>query len=72
LGAALSAGAADPLTTQRLSGVAPRLQELVDSRQICGAAFLVAHNGEAQFLKAVGQHVFTSMGEAAVRQYAPC
>jgi len=59
-GAALSAGAADPLTMQRLGGIAPRLQELVDSGQISGAAFLVAHNGETLLLKAVGQGAVVS------------
>jgi CubicO group peptidase (beta-lactamase class C family) len=53
-GAALAAHAADPLTAQRLSGIAPRLQELVDSSQIPGAVFLVAHNGETLLLQAVG------------------
>ena len=53
-GAALSAGAADPLTAPRLTGIAPRLQELVDSGQIPGAVFLVAHNGEILLLQAVG------------------
>lgn len=52
--ATLAADAADPLITQRLGAITPRLQELVDSGQIPGAAFLVAHNGETLLLKAVG------------------
>jgi hypothetical protein len=45
---------------QRLGGIAPRLQELVDSGQIPGAAFLVAHNGETLLLKAAGQGAVVS------------
>ena len=55
-----------PLTTQRPSGGAPRLQEPVESGQIAGTAFLVARDGVTLPLKAVGNQSLESKVEAAV------
>jgi CubicO group peptidase (beta-lactamase class C family) len=51
---AAAAIAAQALDTERLHRIKPRMQQMVDKREIAGAVFLLAHDGKVVLREAVG------------------